>query len=59
MIIASASEDFSIIFWDYITDTQIKKFEGHYGKIRCIAFNVDGTQIISGCDDKLVILWDC
>ncbi|XP_017970804.1 PREDICTED: DDB1- and CUL4-associated factor 8 isoform X1 [Theobroma cacao] len=35
-----------------------KKLEKHRGCVNTVSFNADGNILVSGSDDKLVVLWD-
>ena len=43
---------------DPITMLLMKELDGHSDWITCIDYRSDGTQLISGSDDKSVRLWD-
>lgn len=54
---------FSISFSSYLQDIVLrldifKKLEKHRGCVNTVSFNVDGDILVSGSDDRRVILWD-
>eukprot|EP01105_Mastigella_eilhardi_P025033 TRINITY_DN6666_c0_g1_i1.p1 TRINITY_DN6666_c0_g1~~TRINITY_DN6666_c0_g1_i1.p1 ORF type:complete len:583 (-),score=161.33 TRINITY_DN6666_c0_g1_i1:764-2329(-) len=36
-----------------------KILEGHQGDVNCVAYNVTGSVLVTGSNDKTVRLWDC
>ena len=58
-LIASASEDCTIRFWDGHTGEALGgPLTGHDGRVACIAFSPDGMYIVSACDDCTVRVLD-
>jgi WD40 repeat protein len=57
-ILASASDDGTVLLWDVASGEQIEAFEGHPGYVRTVAFAPDGQLVVTGCDDGVVRLWD-
>lgn len=58
-LIASGSEkENSIKVWDVKSGKIIGKLEGHEGATTAIAFNKEGTQLVSGAEDKRIMIWD-
>ncbi|EMD36334.1 hypothetical protein CERSUDRAFT_95666 [Gelatoporia subvermispora B] len=46
-----------------VTYMQMRKtrsdgLQGHSGRVRCVAYTPDGTQIVSGSEDKTILVWD-
>jgi WD40 repeat protein len=37
---------------------RLKELKGHTSSVNSVAFSSDGTQIVSGSDDKSVRVWD-
>jgi WD40 repeat protein len=44
--------------WDAATGATRQTLAGHTRSVRSVAFSRDGTQVVSGSDDKTVRLWD-
>lgn len=58
-ILSTGSHDKSIINWDVrIRDARISAYHGHHEEVNGIAYNVDGSQLVSGGADRLINLWD-
>ncbi len=61
-LLASASDDLTIILWDmsdrYHPQPLALPLSGHTDKVRSVAFNPQGTLLASGSDDRTVRLWD-
>jgi WD40 repeat protein len=56
-LLASGSEDNTVILWDVETGKQIRTLEGHTGPVQSVAFSPDGRLLASGSGDGTVILW--
>ena len=57
-ILASGSEDCSIIIWDVKTGLPINQFKGHKGYITNLSFNQEGTMIASSDWKNNIHLWN-
>ena len=58
-LIASGSEkENAIKVWDFYSGKIIGKLDGHEGATTALAFNKDGTKLISAAKDNRVIVWD-
>ncbi|XP_014216616.1 WD repeat domain-containing protein 83 [Copidosoma floridanum] len=56
--IASCSVDKSIIIWDVIAGTPVRRLRCHTGIVTTVRFNELSTMIVSGSQDNSVMLWD-
>jgi serine/threonine protein kinase len=54
----SGGEDKVIILWDLTTGREVRRFEGHEGRVMAVAFAPDGRRAVSGGEDKVLRLWD-
>lgn len=51
-------DDHTIKLWDIHNGTLKNTLTGHSASVRAIAFTSDGTQIVSGSEDKTIKLWE-
>ncbi|MEM9539268.1 MAG: WD40 repeat domain-containing protein [Cyanobacteria bacterium P01_E01_bin.42] len=56
-ILASASQDGTLKFWNLRTSKLVKEFEAHEEAIDTLAFTPDGETLISGSRDRSIKLW--
>jgi WD40 repeat protein len=47
-----------LIQWDLETETELRRFEGHTDWVNAVAYNPDGTRILSSSEDNTLILWE-
>ena len=57
-ILASGSDDRTIILWDVLTGRSIGSLTGHGAEVYGVAFAPDGKTLASGSRDSDVFLWD-
>lgn len=57
-MLASGSDDKSIIIWDMATATVIKKLTGHAWKVTSVQFSPDGKYLVSTCNTGEIKLWN-
>lgn len=57
-LVASCSDDKSIIIWDESTGTLIKRLIGHKGYVKCISFGKTADFIYSGSTDGAIYRWN-
>ncbi len=57
-ILASASDDRTILLWDTITGWEIGPLTGHMDQVNSVCFNNEGTTLASGSWDNTIYLWD-
>lgn len=56
-LIASGSADKTIKIWDAITGEEKRTLHGHASYIRCVNFNKDNKQVVSGSGNSIKV-WD-
>ncbi|KYC41198.1 hypothetical protein WA1_03685 [Scytonema hofmannii PCC 7110] len=57
-LLASASSDRTIKFWDVQTSKCIASLEGHTDQVHSVVFSPDGKFLVSGGNDGAINLWD-
>lgn len=57
-LVASASDDKTVLLWDLATGAARRTLKGHSDWVRAVAFSPDGKLMASASDDSTVRLWD-
>lgn len=57
-VLASASEDRTILLWSAAQGRQMFWLRGHTGTVRALAFSRDGALLASGSDDHTIRVWE-
>src|SRR5437763_29065 len=55
--VATACGDGVARLWERKTGREVRRFEGHRGILRCVAFSADGTRLVTGGVDETLRLW--
>jgi WD40 repeat protein len=54
----STDQTTSIFLWDVKTGKLLKKMGANLAEVYSVAFNYDGTKIVSGGDGNIIYIWD-
>jgi coronin-1B/1C/6 len=57
-LLASSSADFTVKLWDISKCVQKIEFQGHSEIIQSLAWNYDGSQLVTTCKDKKIRVYD-
>src|SRR5262249_40009185 len=57
-MVSGGEGDHTMRLWDVTWEMQLRRFEGHRGRVHCLAFAPDNQTILSGSADGTVRLWD-
>jgi WD40 repeat protein/3',5'-cyclic AMP phosphodiesterase CpdA len=57
-LLASGADDRMVRLWGAATGREIRRFEGHRGRVLSVAFAPGGEHLASGADDGTARLWD-
>ena len=56
-LLLTGGEDSTMRLWDLETGKEVRRFAGHEGRVRAVAFSPDGKLGLSGSLDRTVRLW--
>lgn len=48
-----------MFIWDVATGKTVQRYQDHTQRVNAVAFNTDGTVIVSGSYDSTIRIWDC
>jgi WD40 repeat protein len=56
-LLASASDDGSIVIWDLVEERELRTLDGHTAAVASVSFSSDGSMLVSGGYDRTARLW--
>ncbi|CAL6044734.1 Notchless [Hexamita inflata] len=56
--LACGTGDGAVQLWDIIKKRMFKELTGHSAQVNSVKFSIDGELLVSGSDDKTVIVWN-
>ena len=57
-VLATGSKDQSVKLWDFETGALLAAEHAHCEAVRAVAFSHDGSTLVSGGDDGIVMVWN-
>ncbi|MBN1622872.1 MAG: TIR domain-containing protein [Clostridia bacterium] len=57
-MLATASEDYTVLIWRTVNGTKLAELTGHSGPVIHCSFNSDGTKLATSSTDGTVRIWD-
>lgn len=57
-VLATGSKDQSVKLWDFETGALLAAEHAHCEAVRAVAFSRDGSTLVSGGDDGIVMVWN-
>ena len=57
-MLASVSNDETVIVWDVSTGEHLQQFDGHAGSVLGVDFSADGSELFTSGADGSLIIWD-
>ncbi len=55
----SGGGDKSVYLWDVVAARVMRRFSGHHQRVNDVAFNKEGSIVLSASYDASVRIWDC
>ena len=57
-LVLTSGQDDTVQLWDLDQGVSVGTLRGHLADVRSLALNIEGSELVSGSEDGMLVLWD-